>query len=75
MATHSTNTIVLIHGFWVTPRSWEQWKSRYEGRGFTVHTQEIPLIEQHNANDATLIALYRGDIGFGEALRQMAVAS
>ena len=21
------DTIVLIHGFWVTPRSWENWKS------------------------------------------------
>ena len=25
--------IVLIHGFWVTPRSWEDWIARYEGRG------------------------------------------
>jgi hypothetical protein len=24
------DTIVLIHGSWVTPRSWEHWKSRYE---------------------------------------------
>jgi hypothetical protein len=22
--------IVLIHGFWVTPRSWEHWIERYE---------------------------------------------
>ncbi len=27
MSTDSTapDTIVLIHGFWVTPRSWEHW--------------------------------------------------
>jgi hypothetical protein len=24
------DTIVLIHGFWVTPRSWEHWAERYE---------------------------------------------
>ena len=24
------NTIVLIHGFWVTPRSWEHWKTHFE---------------------------------------------
>ena len=24
------DTIVLIDGFWVTPRSWEDWKARYE---------------------------------------------
>jgi len=27
------DTIVLIHGFWVTPRSWEHWISHYEQRG------------------------------------------
>ena len=27
------DTIVLIHGFWVTPRSWEDWIARYESRG------------------------------------------
>lgn len=29
-------TIVLIHGLWVTPRSWENFKRRYEARGYTV---------------------------------------
>jgi hypothetical protein len=28
------DTIVLIHGFWVTPRSWEDWKARFESRGY-----------------------------------------
>ncbi len=27
------DTIVLIHGFWVTPRSREKWVERYESRG------------------------------------------
>ena len=27
------DTIVLIHGFWVTPRSWEDWQARYEAAG------------------------------------------
>ena len=39
------DTIVLIHGFWVTPRSWEHWKSRYEAKGFTVHTPAYPGFE------------------------------
>jgi hypothetical protein len=26
------DTIVLIHGLWVTPRSWEHWIERCEGR-------------------------------------------
>ena len=30
------DTIVLIHGFWVTPRSWEDWIARYEAKGYRV---------------------------------------
>lgn len=29
-------TILLIHGLWVTPRSWENFKRRYEARGYRV---------------------------------------
>jgi pimeloyl-ACP methyl ester carboxylesterase len=39
------DTIVLIHGFWVTPRSWEHWKTHYEGRGFRVLTPAYPGFE------------------------------
>ena len=38
-------TIVLIHGFWVTPRSWEHWKARYESQGHTVLTPAYPGFE------------------------------
>jgi hypothetical protein len=27
------HTIVLIHGLWMSPLSWEHWKARFEGRG------------------------------------------
>jgi pimeloyl-ACP methyl ester carboxylesterase len=39
------DTIVLIHGFWVTPRSWENWKTHYESRGFRVLTPTYPGFE------------------------------
>jgi pimeloyl-ACP methyl ester carboxylesterase len=39
------DTIVLIHGFWVTPRSWEEWKAHYEAKGFTVLTPAYPGFE------------------------------
>ena len=32
----SADTIVLIHGLWMTPRSWEHWAARYESQGYTV---------------------------------------
>jgi pimeloyl-ACP methyl ester carboxylesterase len=34
--------IVLIHGFWVTPRSWEQWIEHYESKRFRVLAPAYP---------------------------------
>jgi pimeloyl-ACP methyl ester carboxylesterase len=39
------DTIVLIHGFWVTPRSWEDWIARYESRGYRVLAPAYPGFE------------------------------
>jgi pimeloyl-ACP methyl ester carboxylesterase len=41
----TTDTIVLIHGFWVTPRSWEDWITHYEGRGYRVLAPAYPGFE------------------------------
>ena len=38
-------TIVLIHGLWMTPRSWEKWKARYEEQGHTVIAPAWPGME------------------------------
>jgi len=47
MSTEMTtpDTIVLIHGFWVTPRSWEDWITRYESRGYRVLAPAYPGFE------------------------------
>ncbi|RBY86800.1 alpha/beta hydrolase [Blastococcus sp. TF02A-26] len=39
------DTIVLVHGFWVTPRSWAEWKAHYEARGYRVLTPAYPGFE------------------------------
>jgi len=39
------DTIVLIHGFWVTPRSWEHWIPRYEAQGYRVLAPAYPGLE------------------------------
>ncbi len=39
------NTIVLIHGFWVTPRSWEHWIPHYEAKGYRVLAPAYPGLE------------------------------
>lgn len=36
---------MLIHGLWMTPRSWQQWVKFYEARGFTVHAPAYPGLE------------------------------
>ena len=41
----AAETIVLIHGFWVTPRSWEHWVARFEGRGHRVLAPAYPGFE------------------------------
>jgi pimeloyl-ACP methyl ester carboxylesterase len=39
------DTIVLMHGFWVTPRSWEHWITHYEAKGFRVLAPAYPGYE------------------------------
>ena len=41
----SSETIVLIHGFWVTPRSWEHWIEHYEQAGHRVIAPAYPGFE------------------------------
>jgi pimeloyl-ACP methyl ester carboxylesterase len=46
MGTETTaGTIVLIHGFWVTPRSWEDWIAHYEAKGYRVLAPAYPGFE------------------------------
>ncbi len=42
--TTSKGTIVLIHGLWLTPKSWDQWKARYERAGYNVVVPAFPGI-------------------------------
>jgi pimeloyl-ACP methyl ester carboxylesterase len=44
-APSAPDTIVLIHGFWMTPRSWEHWVAHYEAKGFKVLAPAYPGFE------------------------------
>jgi pimeloyl-ACP methyl ester carboxylesterase len=59
--TEAPDTIVLIHGFWVTPRSWEHWVEHYENRGFKVLAPAYPgfevEVEALNADTSPIEAL------------------
>jgi pimeloyl-ACP methyl ester carboxylesterase len=43
--TMQPDTIVLVHGFWVTPRSWENWVTHYEAKGYRVLAPGYPGFE------------------------------
>jgi pimeloyl-ACP methyl ester carboxylesterase len=43
--TNATDTIVLIHGLWMTPLSWEHWSDRYKSRGYNVLAPSWPGME------------------------------
>ncbi|MGK5441680.1 alpha/beta hydrolase [Micromonospora sp. URMC 105] len=43
--TGRVDTIVLIHGLWMTSRSWEHWTRRYQSLGFRVLTPAWPGME------------------------------
>lgn len=38
-------TVVLVHGLWMTPRSWNHWKTYYEDQGLRVLTPAYPGFE------------------------------
>src|SRR4249919_645044 len=41
----AAETIVLIHGLWMTPRSWEKWVERFEAQGHTAIAPSWPGLE------------------------------
>ena len=49
MTTNSSDsapdTIVLIHGLWMTPRCWEHWITYYQARGFKVLAPAYPGLD------------------------------
>jgi pimeloyl-ACP methyl ester carboxylesterase len=55
------DTIVLIHGLWLTPRSWERWIDRYISRGYRVLAPAWPGMEAEvealNADPAPIARL------------------
>ncbi len=44
-ASSTPDTVVLLHGLWMTPRSWEHWVPYYEAKGLTVLTPGYPGFE------------------------------
>jgi pimeloyl-ACP methyl ester carboxylesterase len=54
METGSAQTIVLVHGLWMTPLAWEDWVARYRARGYDVLTPGYPGVAPGPAGVAAL---------------------
>lgn len=48
------DTVVLVHGLWMTPLSWEHWVTRFAQRGLKVITPGYPGIEPGEAGVAAI---------------------
>jgi pimeloyl-ACP methyl ester carboxylesterase len=46
MTTENKKTVVLIHGAWMTPASWDQFKTRFEMKGYNVLTPTWPYMDR-----------------------------
>ena len=61
MSAAAPDTIVLVHGFWVTPRSWEHWIAHYEAKGYQVIAPAYPgfevEVEALNKDDTPIVDL------------------
>lgn len=51
MATTQKAPIVLIHGLWMTPKSWDTWASYFEARGHEVIRPGWPGIDERTVAD------------------------
>ena len=52
-----TNTIVLIHGAWMTPRSWDAFRGFYAQRGYRVLTPPWPRLAKSREPRSTCIEI------------------
>lgn len=61
MSSSKPDTVIFIHGLWLTRRSWENWAARYESKGFKVLTPGWPgmdaEVEDLNADPTPLTKL------------------
>ena len=46
MDSPTASPIVLIHGLWLTPLSWEYWVERFEGNGHRVLAPAWPGLDK-----------------------------
>jgi pimeloyl-ACP methyl ester carboxylesterase len=60
------STIVLIHGQWMTPLSWQGWKERFESRGHNVLAPGWPGVDDRDVEEIRQDPSALENLGIGE---------
>ena len=66
MADGNGTTLVLVHGLWMTPHSWDGWVQRYSARGFQVIAPGWPGIDDRSVDDINRDPTPLNGVGVGE---------
>ena len=66
-----SKTIVLVHGLFVNPKSWNNWKAYFEKQGYTVHTPANPGHEGEPADLRKNFAPGLGQVNFEDVVNNL----
>ena len=67
-----SKTIVFAHGLFVTAKSWEQWKTFFEGKGYTVYTPSNPYHEMTTQEMWDKTPAHLGKVNFEDVVNNLA---
>jgi len=59
-------TIVLVHGLWMTPKSWDTWAERFRAQGHTVIVPGWPGIDDRSVADIRRNPQALAGVGLGQ---------
>lgn len=71
-AAITSKTIVFIHGLFVNPQCWQEWKAYFEARGYTCITPANPYHSGHPADLRAHIDPRLGKLSFEEVVNNIA---
>lgn len=68
----TSKTIVLVHGNFVNNTTWNEWKSYYEQKGYTVYAPANPRHEGNPADLRTKVHMELASTGFQDIVNHLA---
>jgi pimeloyl-ACP methyl ester carboxylesterase len=71
MANSNSQTIVFIHGLFVNPESWAEWKTYFEAKGYKCYTPANPFHEGNPTDLRNNINPKLSKLGFEEVVQNI----